>query len=356
MVGPYSLRAMATNSAGQTVGDSGCQSMTVRLGTAAIVFDDPVAYAGNNVRDTYTLRVVKQSNETGPAPGGQVQIALCSTRTYPTTCAANPPNSVAYLDMSGGAASTGTITMSEPSYVLTQDVKDYNSRYQPVSTLTSDGLAKPPTPTPTNAPTSTARATATATATSPTATPRLPTATAAPFPPTETVTPVPSTATPRPPTATATATATATPSPTPPPPSITISVSPSTLNLGALQPDCGAVPAGASCTSTSNGATYIYGSAITVSVTSSAAWSAGCGRQPQTSLSASADRLAIRPVGTGTWYSVPIVNGSSVVGAGCVSSFPAGKTTLTFDLSVVVRGADPPGALGDIVIFEVQPS
>lgn len=354
MVGPYSLRAMATNSAGQTVGDSGCQSMTVRLGTAAIVFDDPVAYAGNNVRDTYTLRVVKQSNETGPAPGGQVQIALCSTRTYPTTCAANPPNSVAYLDMSGGAASTGTITMSEPSYVLTQDVKDYNSRYQPVSTLTSDGLAKPPTPTPTNAPTSTARATATATATSPTATPRLPTATAAPFPPTETVTPVPSTATPRPPTATATATAT--PSPTPPPPSITISVSPSTLNLGALQPDCGAVPAGASCTSTSNGATYIYGSAITVSVTSSAAWSAGCGRQPQTSLSASADRLAIRPVGTGTWYSVPIVNGSSVVGAGCVSSFPAGKTTLTFDLSVVVRGADPPGALGDIVIFEVQPS
>ena len=379
-VGTYSVRAITTNSGGATIGNSGCKSFFVRLGTVGIVYDDSLSYAGDGASDSYTLRVVKQSSEIGPEPAGQVQIGLCpTTSTTPTSCAANPPASVAYLDVTDGAAKSGNATMNEPSYVLTRYVQDYNNRYQLASVVTDDGVPtptatavpptatpKPPTATPIPPTATLIPPTATATPRPPTATPRPPTATATSLPPTATVTatPVPPTATataiPPKPTSTATtaptATATATPSPTATPPSITISVNPSALNLGDLQPDCGTVPAGASCSLTADGAMYVYAAAVSVSVTSGSAWSVGCGRQPQTALSASADRMAIRAAGTGAWYPVPVVSGSSVLGAGCASTYAAGTTTLTYDLSVVVRWTDPPGALGDLMIFEVQPS
>ena len=125
--------------------------------------------------------------------------------------------------------------------------------------------------------------------------------------------------------------------------------------MGSLQPVCQDVPAGATCTDTDDGAFYTYSGAVAVTVTASAAWSGGCSRQPQTALSAQPDRLSIRQSGSSGWTAIPITNGGASVSPGCFATFPAGTTTtFSFDIGVNVAWTDDPGALGDLVTFEVM--
>ena len=281
--GTYSGRAITRDSSGVRIGDSGCQTLLVRRGTAGIVFDDPLAYNGKGVSDSYAFRVVRTSNEIGPLPAGQAQVFLCPTRSYTTaTCASVTTGAVAFHDVANAAPATGSVAMTEPSYVKTSFTQSYEGRYNVPATLVTAEFTVDPTPT------------------------------------------------------------------------ITIGVTPGAITLGALSPDCGTVPAGASCIRTSDGALYTYSGAIIVTVTASDEWTGGCGRQPQTELSETPDRLMIRTAGSGGWQNLPIVDGAVAVPTGCFGSFPPGTTTrFTFDLAVNVRWSDEPDLLGDVIVFEV---
>lgn len=281
--GTYSGRVVTNDANGVRIGDSACQPLTVRIGTPAIVFDDKVAYNGRGGDDTFAVRVVKVSTEVGPEPAGQVRIFLCPTRLYTEeTCAGVTGAAVATVSVSGGVATTGTVTMTEPSYVLTRYATATSNRYTvPLNVVTAEFLVDPT-------------------------------------------------------------------------PTITITVDPAAVTLGGLTPDCGSLPAGATCVASTDGAVYTYSGAITVTVTTNEVWSGGCGRQPQTSLSETADRLMIRPAGSGGWQNVPIVNGAAAISPGCFGSNPPyTTTTYTFDLAVTVRWTDPAAALGDVIVFQV---
>ena len=330
------------------LGDSGCKALTVQLGTAEIVYSDPVAYHGNGVADPFSVmvrQVAATNSPVGPPPAGQLRIFLCPTSRYasPADCAASPPTaSAGTYTVQNGTAVTGSIGMATPSYVLTRYDSGALVQYaSPVNLVSSEGLAPSASPSPSVSPPSSispspsvlpSPSRSPSDAGSPSASPSI----------SASVSPVPSPS------------QSSSPSPSPSP-TVTVSLSATALDLGSLRPTCDNVPTGAACTASADGAFYVYSGRITVTVTSTAGWSGGCARQPQTELSATPERLMIRMSDGGAWTPIPIGNGSATLDPGCFDRFPAGtSTTYVFDIGVTVSWDDPPGALGDTVVFEVR--
>lgn len=141
----YSVQAQTFN-ATERIGDSGCLPLVVRVGMAVIVYEDPPAFLGNDQSDTFSVRILRTSDEIGPQPAGTVQLHLCRTTTTPNPAdctvgaPAAPATSVtATVD---GAPKTGSIRYQRESHVFTRFVSDSTGRQTaPITTVTSDGVA-----------------------------------------------------------------------------------------------------------------------------------------------------------------------------------------------------------------------
>ena len=148
----YRVQAVSYDSADTIVGQSDCDTLTIRYGTFAISYSDYPKWINSTTNEPFTLQVIRTSDEVGPQPAGTVNLYLCPSAATPNPAncnpAANATVNASVTVTTDGTAASSTIRYAERSHVVARLTDETSNRYTGTASITtSEGVATGTAPT-----------------------------------------------------------------------------------------------------------------------------------------------------------------------------------------------------------------